>query len=70
MVTEKGYARPKTTCVAIFGDCFNRCNFTLSPRQKWKYEIKSGMVTLRNEKKHILFHVQMDWFVKNFIKLN
>lgn len=66
MMTEKGYARPKTTCVAIFGDSFNRCSFTLFSQQKWEYKIKSDMVTLRNEKKHILFHVQMDWFENNF----
>ena len=65
-MTEKGYARPKTTCVAIFGDSFTRCSFTLFPQQKWEYKIQSDMVTLLNEKKHIIIHAQLDWFENNF----
>ena len=66
MMTEKGYARPKTTGVVMFGDGLNRCSFTLCPHQKWEYKIKSDMVTLLNEKKHIIIHAQLDWFENNF----
>ena len=66
MMTEKGYARPKTTGVVIFGAYFSHCRVTLFPQQKWEYVIKSGMVTLLNEKKHIIIHTTLDWFENNF----
>lgn len=53
-------------CGYIWCLFYSHCSFTLFPQQKWEYVIKSDMITLLNEKKHIIIHTTLDWFENNF----